>query len=220
MLKKKIARFFAALFGELTLKRIILTVVGSMIAAFGLFNVHAQSGVTEGGVLGLSLLLEHWLGLSPSISSLVLNICCYILGWKLLAHDFIGCSVIAGAAFSLFYAVFEAIGPVFPFVADMPLAAAFLGAAFIGVGVGLAVRAGGAPGGDDALAMSLAHVTKLNIKWIYLFCDLVVLAMSLSYIPLKRILYSLLTVVLSGQCVGLVATIGRKRKGENNGSAQ
>ena len=210
MLKKKIARFFDALFGKLTLKRIILTVVGSMIAAFGLFNVHAQSGVTEGGVLGLS----------PSISSLVLNICCYILGWKLLGNDFIGCSVIAGAAFSLFYAVFEAIGPVFPFVADMPLAAAFLGAAFIGIGVGLAVRAGGAPGGDDALAMSLAHVTKLNIKWIYLFCDLVVLAMSLSYIPLKRILYSLLTVVLSGQCVGLVATIGRKRKGENNGSAQ
>ena len=59
MLKKKIARFFDALFGKLTLKRIILTVVGSMIAAFGLFNVHAQSGVTEGGVLGLSLLLEH-----------------------------------------------------------------------------------------------------------------------------------------------------------------
>ena len=122
MLKKKIARFFDALFGKLTLKRIILTVVGSMIAAFGLFNVHAQSGVTEGGVLGLSLLLEHWLGLSPSISSLVLNICCYILGWKLLGNDFIGCSVIAGAAFSLFYAVFEAIGPVFPIVAYKPLA--------------------------------------------------------------------------------------------------
>ena len=35
--------------------------------------------------------------------------------------------------------------------------------------------------------------------------DLTVLLLSLSYIPLGRIAYSLLTVILSGQLIGLVA---------------
>ena len=47
---------------------------GSFILAFGLYNIHSQSGVTEGGVLGLILLLDHWFGLSPSISLSLIHI--------------------------------------------------------------------------------------------------------------------------------------------------
>ena len=65
-------------------KNIITTLVGSAILAFGLFNIHSFSGVTEGGVLGLTLLLHNWFGISPSVSSVVMNVACYALGWKLL----------------------------------------------------------------------------------------------------------------------------------------
>ena len=34
---------------------------GAFILAFGLFNVHSQSRITEGGVLGTTLLINHWL---------------------------------------------------------------------------------------------------------------------------------------------------------------
>ena len=79
-----------------------------------------------------------------------------------------------------------------------------MGALFIGIGAGLCVRAGGATTGDDALAMSLSHITKLPIQRIYLISDLSVLLLSLSYIPFRRIAYSLLTVILSGQIIGLI----------------
>ena len=69
------------------------------------------------------------------------------------------------------------------------------------------VRAGGAPTGDDALAMSLSSVLPVDIQWIYLVSDLVVLAASLSYIPLNKIMYSLLTVILSGQIIGVMQKI-------------
>ena len=75
---------------------------------------------------------------------------------------------------------------------------------FVGIGVGLSVRAGGAPGGDDALAMSMSVVTHWNIQWAYLITDLVVLGLSVSYIDLKRLACSLLTVLLSGQIIGFV----------------
>ena len=73
------------------------------------------------------------------------------------------------------------------------------------VGVGVCVRFGAAPTGDDALAMSLGTRTRMPIQWIYLISDLIVLALSISYIPIGRILYSLLTVFLSGQIIGLIA---------------
>jgi len=78
------------------------------------------------------------------------------------------------------------------------------------------VRVGGAPSGDDALAMSLSKLTKIPIQWVYLTTDLTVLALSLTYIPLERILYSLASVVLSGQIIGLVERAGRKKQSSNN----
>ena len=193
-------------------KNCLMIVLGSSILAFGLYNVHSISGVTEGGVLGLTLLLEHWFGISPSISGLVLNGACYVLGLTLLGKEFILYSIIAGGGFSLFYAIFERFPPLWPQIAQMPLAAAIAGAAFVGVGVGLCIRANAAPTGDDSLALSLSHHFKIGIQWVYLLGDLIVLALSLTYIPFSKIIYSLLTVVLSGQLIGLIQKAGKPKK--------
>ena len=200
----------------ITRRELFLLLIGSCILAFGLYQVHSISGVTEGGVLGLTLLGHHWLNLSPSISSLVLNAACYLLGWRLLGHGFMVRSIIAGGAFSLFYAIFEQFPILFPELSEHPLIAALVGALFVGIGVGLCVRAGGAPGGDDALSMALEHVTHVPIQWIYLVSDLIVLSLSLSYIPLRRILYSLLTVIISGQLIGVVQRAGMRGKSDDS----
>ena len=190
---------------RISAKACAIAALGSAIQAFGLYNIHSISGVTEGGILGLTLLLHHWFGISPALSSLVLNAACYILGAAVLGKSFVIMSVVAGGSFSAFYWVFEQFPPLWPGIADMPLLAALVGALFIGIGVGLGVRMGGASGGDDALAMSIEKLTGIGIQWIYLIDDLIILALSLSYIPFRRIAYSLLTVVLSGQLIGLVA---------------
>ncbi len=185
----------------------------SIFLAFGLYNIHSLSGVTEGGVLGLVLCFENWLGLSPAISGLVLNVLCYALGWKILGREFLLYSAISTAGFSGSYRIFELFDPIWPEIANCPLLAAILGAVFVGVGAGFCVWAGGAPSGDDALAMSLSRVLKLKIQWVYLFTDFAVLALSLTYIPLTRIMYSVLTVILSGQIIGWIQKIPVKNKG-------
>lgn len=193
-------------------KKVLLCVAGSAILAFGLYNIHALSGVTEGGVLGLTLLLNYWLDLSPAISGLIMNAACYALGCRLLGRSFIVYSIISGGCFSGFYAIFELFPPIWPQLADMPLAAALLGAVFVGLGAGLCVRAGGAPGGDDALAMSICKLVKWDIRWVYLASDMIVLLLSLTYLDLERFAVSALSVVLSGQIIGIVQLIGKPRK--------
>ncbi|WP_243022418.1 YitT family protein [Clostridium sp. AF21-20LB] len=193
---------------DLKLKSCLIALFGSAFLAFGLYHVHSFSGVTEGGVLGMTLLLEHWFHISPSVSGFIMNLACYAMGWKLLGRQFIAYSILSSASFSLSYRICEQFPPLWPQLADMPLAASLLGAVFVGVGAGLCVRIGGAPGGDDALAMSLSHVTHIKIQWIYLLSDFAVLVLSLSYIPLNRMVYSILTVLLSGQIIGFVQTAG------------
>lgn len=190
----------------------IVAFLASALQAFGMYNIHALSGVTEGDIFGLILLLHHWFGLSPAITSFILNAGCYALGWKTLGRTFIGYSLVAACGYSVGYGICEQFPPLWPQISQMPLLASVAGAMFIGVGAGVCVRVGGATSGDDALAMSLTHLTKIPIQWLYLISDLTVLLLSLSYIPLKRIGYSLLTVILSGQLIGWIQNLHFPKK--------
>ncbi len=193
------------------LKNCLWQLPGAAILAFGLYNVHSFADITEGGVLGLTLLLHHHFGISPSVSSLVMNFICYIFGFAVLGGGFVVYSAVSGLSFSLFYAIFEQFPPVWEGIADHPLVACVVGALFVGVGVGICVRFGGAPGGDDALSMGLAKLLKkVDIRWIYLVSDLIVLALSLTYIPVRKIAYSLCTVVISGQIIGIIQKAGKR----------
>ncbi|MBQ2326370.1 MAG: YitT family protein, partial [Clostridia bacterium] len=63
---------------------------------------------------------------------------------------------------------------------------------------------------DDALAMTISKVMKVDIAWAYMFTDLLVLSLSLTYIPFRRIFYSLITVTLSSQVISFVQKFGKE----------
>ena len=195
---------------KLSVKHSVIAFFSSALQAFGMYNIHALADITEGGVLGATLLLEYCFSISPAVSGFLLNALCYLFGWKTLGKEFIAYSLIAAVGFSSAYGICEEFPPLWPDIAQFPLLAALLGALFIGIGAGLCVRAGGATAGDDALAMSFSHLFRWPIERIYLISDLTVLLLSLSYIPLRRIAYSLLTVVLSGQIIGLIQKVHKK----------
>ena len=190
--------------------RYLMILLGNVILAFGLFNIHAQTNVTEGGVLGIMLLAEHWFRISPAYSGFVLDVACYFFGYKVLGKDFLLHSILATVIFSVSYRIFELLGPLWPELSASPAAAAILGAMFVGVGVGLSVRAGCAAGADDAVAMALRELTHVDIQWLYLFSDLAVLLLSLTYIPFTRLIWSFVTVILSGQIIGWIQKIPAK----------
>ena len=193
-------------------KHTLILFFASAFQAFGMYNIHAVADITEGGVLGAALLTEYWLHISPAISSFVLNTACFLFGFRILGKKFILSSFIAALGYSVGYGVCELFPPLWPGILQYPLPAAVLGALFIGIGAGLCVRAGGATSGDDALAMSISHISKIPIQWIYLITDLTVLLLSLSYIPFRRIVWSLITVTLSGQIIGRIQQIPQRKE--------
>lgn len=201
-----IKRTFNYIRYNISIKKALVIFFASGVLAFGLYNIHSVSNVTEGGILGLTLLIEHWFNISPSISGFILNGISYIIGFKLLGKSFMLYSMVATCGFSSFYAFFECFEPIYPSIADKPLLAAILGGLVVGVSCGICVKEGAATSGDDALAMCIASFG-FKIENIYLLSDLVILILSLTYIPFSRIVYSLLTVLISGKVIGIVQNI-------------
>lgn len=178
--------------------------LGAAILSFGLYNVHSQSQITEGGVLGMTLLLQNWFGITPGITGIILDTMCYAVGFRFLGKKFLKNAIVASIGFSVFYNIHSAFGYILPDLSGSPLIAAIAGGVFVGVGVGLIVRKGGASGGDDALALIITKTTKCNIAKAYFATDFVVLLLSLTYLPISKILYSLVTVSLSSFLIGRI----------------
>ena len=167
--------------------------LGTAILSFGLYNIHSQASITEGGVLGLQLLIQHWFGISPSIIGPVMDFMCYLIGWKILGGNFLKNAIVASVSYAFFYSLHEKMGYMLPDLSPHPVFAAVL-----------VVRSGGASGGDDALALILNRVTKAKLEQCYFITDFVVLMLSLTYIPLGKIACSLLTVSISSYVIGKI----------------
>ncbi len=189
---------------KINIKKILFIILGAMISTFGIYNIHERVNITEGGIIGLMLLIEHWLKISPAYITPVLDLSCYVLAYKYLGSAFIKTSIISTLISSLFYKFWELFPPILPDLSHYPLLAAILGGMFVGIGVGLIVRQGGSAGGDDALALTLSHVFSWRLSFCYLFTDVTVLLLSLSYIPIKQIVYSLITVNVSSYLIDFI----------------
>lgn len=181
----------------LSWKMTVYILIGAAICTFGVHNIHQRSEITEGGIIGTMLLIEHWLGLSPSVITPILDISCYTLAFKYLHGRFIKISLISTLSVSMFYKIWELFPPMLPDLSAYPILAAICGGAFVGIGTGIIVRQGGSSGGDDALALTISRITHWRLASAYLFADFVILGLSLSYIPASRIAVSIFTVITS-----------------------
>lgn len=183
-------------------KTFLRIVLGTCIMSFGMVNIHGPSKITEGGVLGMVLFCQNVLSWDPAIVSPLLDIACYALGLKLMGRVFLKRALVASFSFAFFYKIFSLIGPILPNLYNYPLIASVVGGIFIGIGCGMVVISGGAAGGDDALAMVISKKMKWPMSRSYLTTDFVVLLLSLAYIAPRRLVFSLLTTLVSSFLIG------------------
>lgn len=192
------------------IRRVAFIALGAAVLTFGIHNIHQVTGITEGGIIGGMLLINHWFGIPSSAATFVLDAICYVLALRYLGWRFLVWSAVATSFTSLFYALWDSLPHLLPDLSAHPLLAALAGGCFVGIGCGLIVRQGGSSGGDDALALVISRITGLRLSKCYLATDLSVLALSLSYIPVFKIACSLATVTLSSFLIDWVVGFGQR----------
>lgn len=186
------------------LKNILLIIIGSTILSFGSYNFNYQNNVTEGGILGLILLIKNVFNISPSITSLIIDLSLFTLGSKFFGKQFLIYSILSTFTFSTTYRIWEKIGFLVPSFQHNMLIASILAGIGVGIGVGFVVKGGGASGGDDVIALLGNKLLRLKVNHVYLITDAIVLLMSLVYLDIKQVFFSIIAVTTSGKIISLI----------------
>lgn len=188
----------------MTYKKVLQVMLGATILAFGTYNFNYQNNITEGGIIGLLLFFKNMFDISPSITSIVLDFSLFFLGSKFFGKSFLLLSFLSTTCFAITYGILESIGFIVPSLSDTMIIASICAGLCVGLGVGLVMRAGGASGGDDVIALVVARFTPLKVNWVYLMTDFAVLMLSLMYLDFSQISYSLIAVTISGKVISMI----------------
>ena len=80
---------------------IITIILGSVLVSFAICNIHSKMKITEGGQLGIELLLLNWFKISPSISSVIIDFILYLIGFLVLGKKYRINAIIGTISYSI-----------------------------------------------------------------------------------------------------------------------
>ncbi|MCE5167985.1 YitT family protein [Paenibacillus profundus] len=194
------------------LRQISWMLFGSILLAFSYYHINFQNHLAEGGFVGLALLGKYAFDWSPALTVLLLDIPVCIAAWFFKGRTFIMNTAIATGVFSLTYELCERYSPWVMNFGDNMVLAAVVSGVLTGLGAGIVLRHGGATGGDDILALFLSRVTSLSVGTVFILFDIAVLLVSLFYLPLADMLYTILAVSIAGQIITWTVHAGTTRR--------
>lgn len=182
--------------------------LGTAIYAFGIHYFVVPNELTEGGVTGIGIVLNYAFGFPLSITTLVLNVPLFLLGWRLIGRRGMWLTGFGTLSLAFFlYAMERALraGWVTPFAAqdDVLLVSLYAGVT-LGAGLGIVFRFGGTTGGADILARIVNRAKGWSIGQFFLYFDAAVISASLLYIPMEKVLYTLVVVFVAAKLIDVI----------------
>ncbi len=184
-----------------TLKDLLLILAGSLVFALGVNYFTIPNKLSEGGILGITIIAYYLFHLSPGVVNFILNVVLIAVGYKFFEKRAFVYTLISIAACSLFLYVTESVGKLL--TQDMLLASVFAGF-LVGVGLGLIFRSGGTSGGTSILAQLANQYFGWSIAKAMLIMDVAVVAGSVFVIGLEKAMYTLLVVYIGAKAIDFI----------------
>lgn len=190
------------------IKKSIPIMIGSALYAFGVHFFIIPNELMEGGITGISLLLHYVLAVPPALTTIVLNIPLFYAGWKQFGSEAILYTIVGTSFFSLFLWLFEyfiEFGWITPFQTTDDIFLAILYAGVItGLGLGIVFRAGGTTGGSDIVARIGHKKIGWSVGRVLLTVDTIIIGSAIFFLPLNKILYTLVVVFIATRTVDFI----------------
>ena len=181
------------------IRSVFLMVLGVLSAGLGLKGFLLPSHFIDGGVTGISLIVNAVSDVPLSALLLLINLPFILLGYSQIGRSFALKSVAAIAGLAIVIVVVE-----YPVVtSDKVLVAAF-GGFFLGAGIGLAMRGGAVIDGTEIVAVYIGRKTGMTIGDVILIFNVLIFSTAASVLSLEAALYSMLTYVAASKTVDFV----------------
>ena len=175
-------------------------VAGCLIggAAYPTFLV--PNNIAPGGLTGVATILNYLFQVPVGVTSLMMNIPLFIIGWKAMGRVFVFRSLVATLLFSLFIDLLK----LQPVTMD-PLLGTLFGGVLLGLGLGLILRGGATTGGTDMVArMVHKRFSFITVGAFLMMIDCVVVLAAGIFISATDALYALISIFISSKVLDMV----------------
>ncbi|MFD1362103.1 YitT family protein [Lentibacillus salinarum] len=191
-----------------TLRDLLLIVLGSFIFSIGVNYFVIPNRLSEGGVIGVTIVTYYLFDWSPGVVNFVLNTSLVAIGYKFFDKRVTIYTIIAIIFSSLFLHVTVGWGRD---INDDTLLAALFAGLSVGLGLGLIFRAGGTSGGSAILARLANQLFGWTIGKGMLIIDIAVIAGSAIIIGQERAMYTLVSVYVGAKIIDVVVEGANER---------
>lgn len=178
---------------------IVLITIGVLLAAVGLKAFLLPNGFLDGGVTGISLLVNQLTGVSISILLVTINIPFIMLAYRQLSKAFTIKTIAAIVGLAICLALIKV-----PAITHDKLLIALFGGFFLGAGIGMSIRGGAVLDGTEVLALYINRKTVLTVGEVIMYFNVVIFSVAAVLINVETAMYALLTYLAASKTVGFV----------------
>ena len=190
----------------------LMITVGTALYAFGFVTVNIADRLAEGGIAGITLLLKFLVGVNPAFSTILINIPLLIIGYRYLGKRSLIYTIYGTLALSFWIWLWQLL-PVSLNVHHDLFIAAILAGIIGGFGLGLVYRFNGTTGGTDIIARIFEKKKGAPMGQSLFALDVCVLVASLTYIDLRRMMYTLVCSFVFSRVVNFIQDGGYSARG-------
>ena len=191
---------------------LILIIIGAALYGFGLVFFNMENNLAEGGVTGITLITRALFKINPAYTSLLINIPLIIIGAKLLGRRALIYTLVGTIALSVFIYFWQLVKVHINLNHDL-LIASLLAGLCAGIGSGIVYRYGGTLGGADVISRILERKFGLGMGQSLFIFDIIVLTLSLCYIDIPHMMYTLIASFIFSKVVEEIQSGGYTVRG-------
>ncbi|NLB80303.1 MAG: YitT family protein [Clostridiaceae bacterium] len=181
-------------------------IIGSLILALGINVFLAPNKISTGGVGGLATIFLYVFRIPMSLSTLVLNLILFVIGYKTLPKS----SIVKTLVGIVFLSVFLQLTSYISYYCDDMMISAIFGGTLVGVGVGLVVLKDASTGGSDFAAIILNKaIPYISLATFILIIDaLIILTSGMVFRDYTIMFYSVLSLYVSTKVTDMIMVRG------------
>lgn len=182
------------------IRRYFMLVVGAAIAAVALDLFLVPNAIIDGGVIGISLLLNYLTGVSFGILVLIINIPFLLSGYQRLGKGFLIASLFSIIVLAIAEGFLHHIQP----ITDEPLLATVFGGLILGAGVGIVIRNAGALDGTEILGIIISKSFPFSVGEFVMFINIFIFVWAGFILGWEQAMLSILTYYIASKTIDIV----------------
>jgi len=182
------------------IRKYIMLVIGATIAAAAIELFLVDNSIIDGGIIGISLLLNQITNINFGILVFIINLPFLIFGYKYIGKTFFFASFFG----IVVLAIIEPNLKQFAAFTNEPLLATVFGGLLLGTGVGIVIRYGGALDGTEILSIMLTRKIPFSVGEIVMFFNVFIFGWAGFVLGWEQAMYSILTYYIASKTIDAV----------------